>query len=116
MDVNETFSAGLVNQADKLKNIRNPQNLSEKKKQEAAKQFESVFLQKMLDSMRKTVTDWDGDKTPASKQINSLFTTYLARDMADKGGLGLWKDICRFYGDRQKAQNQEVGNSMDEKV
>jgi len=115
MDINETFSVDLINQTDKLKNVENP-NLTEKKKQEAAKQFESVFLQKMLESMQKTVTDWDGDKTPVSKQINSLFTTYLARDMADKGGLGLWKDICRFYGDRQKAQNQETNNSLDESV
>lgn len=113
MDINKLSSNELINQADKLKNVKNPEHLNETEKQKAAKKFESVLLEKMLDSMQKTVTDWDGDKSPASRQINSLFTTYLARDMADKGGLGLWKDICRFYGDRQ---NQNNNNSLDESV
>jgi Rod binding domain-containing protein len=116
MNIDKLFSPEIINQTDKLKNIKNPSGLNASEKEKAAKQFESVFIQKMLDSMQKTVTDWDGDKTPASKQIQSMFTTYLARDMADKGGLGLWKDICRFYGDQQKTRNQNNENSLDESV
>jgi Rod binding domain-containing protein len=117
MDINKISSSQIINQTNSLKDVKNPNNLTDTQKQEAAKKFESVLLEKMLDSMQKTVTDWDGDKSPASKQINSLFNTYLARDMADKGGLGLWKDICSFYGDRQKNQNQNSNNnSLDESV
>jgi len=73
--------------------------LSETKKRQAAKDFESVLLTKLLDVMKDTIGDWGFDKDGASEQIQGLFWLYLARDIANQGGFGLWKDIYRSLSD-----------------
>ncbi len=60
---------------------------------QAAKDFESVLLEKMLSSMGETVLHSGLLDSPATKQTEGMFWSYLARDLADKGGLGLWRDI-----------------------
>jgi Rod binding domain-containing protein len=59
----------------------------------AAKDFESVLLHRLLEEMRKTVPDSELLDSPASDQMMSMFYMYLAQDTAQKGGLGLWKQI-----------------------
>ena len=49
--------------------------------------------------MKDTIGDWGFDEDGASQQIQGLFWLYLARDIADRGGLGLWKDIYRCLND-----------------
>ena len=73
--------------------------LSEAKKEQAAKDFESVLLTKLLDVMKDTIGDWGFDKDGASEQVQGLFWLYLARDIANQGGFGLWKDIYRSLSD-----------------
>jgi hypothetical protein len=48
--------------------------------------------------MKNTVGDWGFEKDGASQQIQGIFWLYLAQDIADKGGVGLWKDIYEFLG------------------
>ncbi|MHC4482151.1 MAG: hypothetical protein ACYSW4_01240 [Planctomycetota bacterium] len=69
---------------------------SEAKKKQIAKDFESILLSKLLDEMKNTIGDWGFDKEGVSKQVQGIFWLYLARDIADKGGFGLWKDIYQF--------------------
>ncbi|MFW6133279.1 MAG: hypothetical protein ACOC8F_05225 [Planctomycetota bacterium] len=64
----------------------------------AAKDFESVLLGKLLDAMKRTIPDSGLLSTGVSKQVQDLFWMYLSRELADSGGLGLWKDIARAYG------------------
>jgi len=71
-------------------------SISEEKKRQAAKDFESVLLNKLLDEMKDSIVDWGSEKDGASEQIQGLFWLYLARDIANNGGLGLWKDIYQF--------------------
>ena len=66
---------------------------SEEKKEQIAKDFESVLLNKVLDEMKNTIGDWGFEKDGASKQVQGIFWLYLAHDIANKGGFGLWKDI-----------------------
>lgn len=73
--------------------------LSEAKKEQAAKDFESVLLTKLLDVMKDTIGDWGFEEDGASEQIQGLFWLYLARDIANQGGFGLWKDIYRSLSD-----------------
>ena len=75
------------------------EELSEAKKEQAAKDFESVLLTKLLDVMKDTIGDWGFDEDGASEQIQGLFWLYLARDIANQGGFGLWKDIYRSLSD-----------------
>lgn len=69
---------------------------SEEKKKQIAKDFESILLSRLLDEMKNTIGDWGFDKEGVSKQVQGIFWLYLARDIADKGGFGLWKDIYQF--------------------
>jgi Rod binding domain-containing protein len=72
---------------------------SEEKKVQLAKDFESVFLSKLLDEMKNTIGDWGFDKDGAAEQVQGIFWLYLARHIADNGGLGLWKNIHQFLTD-----------------
>lgn len=65
----------------------------QQKKEQFCKDFESVLLERLLGEMKETIGDWGFEKDGASKQTEGLFWMYLARDMGDKGGLGLWKQM-----------------------
>jgi len=64
----------------------------------AAKDFESVLLHKLLQEMARTVDDSPILDDSAGKQVKDMFWYYLAQDLADKGGLGLWKQIAGQNG------------------
>ncbi len=84
------------------------------KTEKLAKDFESVLLTKLFDEMKETVGNWGFEEDAASGQVQGLFWLYLARDVADKGGLGLWKDLQQFFNDLQN-QNQSP-QSLDESL
>ena len=79
-----------------------------------AKDFESVLLTKLLEEMKETVGQWSIEEEAGSEQVKGLFWLFLARDVADKGGLGLWKDLNRFFTDLQNQDTQ--AKSLDEKL
>jgi Rod binding domain-containing protein len=66
---------------------------SDEQKKQIAKDFESVLLTKLFDQVQESIGGWDLEEDGAAPQVQGLFWFYLARDVADKGGLGLWKDI-----------------------
>ena len=69
--------------------------VSEQKKVQAAKDFESVLLGKLLDEMKNSIGDWGFEESSASKQMQGTFWLFLARHLANSGGLGLWTDIYK---------------------
>ncbi len=87
---------------------------SEEKKKQVAKDFESVLLSKLLDEMSKSVGNWGFEKDGASKQVQGIFWLYLARDVANNGGMGLWKDIYKFLSGPD--QTNVAGKSLDGSV
>jgi Rod binding domain-containing protein len=100
----------------KTKNVRASDSTSgaTKNTEKVAKEFESVLLTKLLDEMKNTIGNGLGDEEAGSEQVKGMFWMYLARDMADKGGLGLWKDLNRFFNDMQKTNTP--AQSVDEKL
>ncbi len=78
-----------------LGNLYKVGDISEQKKIQAAKDFESVLLGKLLDEMKNSIGDWGLEESAASEQTQGIFWLYLSRHLADNGGLGLWKDIYR---------------------
>lgn len=84
---------------------------SGEKKKQIARDFESVLLNKLLDQMSNSVGDWGFDKDGASQQIQGIFWLYLARDIANKGGMGLWKDIYQTLTGPEQAKT--AANSLD---
>ena len=84
---------------------------SEDKKVQTAKDFESLLLNNLLNQMKETIGDWGFEKDGVSSQVDGIFWLYLARDMADKGGLGLWKSIYNSMPGNEQAK-QSI-NSLD---
>jgi len=61
----------------------------------AVKDFESVFITKLLDAMESTIGDWGLEKDAAGKQVRGIFSMFLGRHLGQSGGFGLWKDIYK---------------------
>ena len=99
----ETLSSGLP--AIDLQKIN---NADDEKKMAFAKDFESVFLDRLFGEMRKTIGKWGLEEDSTSEQIQGIFWLYLARDLAEKGGFGLSKDIYQSLTDSdQQATSAE---------
>lgn len=86
-------------------------NISDEKKKQVAKDFESVLLNKLLDEMKNSIVDWGLEKDAASKQTEGIFWLYLGRNIANNGGLGLWKDIYQFLSNAE--QTNTIKQSVD---
>lgn len=63
--------------------------------EKAARDFESVLLYKLLEEMKQTIPESGLLDTAISKQVQGIFWFYLAQDLADKGGIGLGKELYR---------------------
>jgi len=86
--------------------------------EKAAKDFESVLLHKLLEGMDRTIPQGGLLDSSASRQVRGMFWYYLAQDVAQQGGLGLWKsvheDMQRKLGspaDQGAAQTPNVESS-----
>ncbi|MFC1652342.1 hypothetical protein ACFL3F_01350 [Planctomycetota bacterium] len=69
---------------------------------QAAKDFESLIIEQLLNQMKDTVGEWGEERDGASKQMHGIFWMHLARDVANQGGIGLWQDLT------QSLQSQEM--------
>ena len=90
------------------------ENASEERKIQIAKDFESLLLNKLLDQMKNTVGNWGFEKDGTSNQVEGIFWLYLAQDIADNGGIGLWKDIYKSMSNNE--QVKPVSDSLDGRV
>jgi Rod binding domain-containing protein len=82
-------------------------NISDEKKEKIAKDFESIFLNRLLEEMKKSIVDWGQEKDAASKQTEGIFWLYLGQDLAKNGGLGLWKDIHQFLFKTEQTNTEQ---------
>ncbi len=82
------------------------------KKQEAAKKFEGVLMQQLLNVMRQTAKSGGmGASDGASGQYTSMFDEMIADKMAEGGGIGLASAVMRAFGedDRQPLASENEG-------
>lgn len=114
MDAAKSILTETVQPPMLLEQLKKINNIPEEKKKQYAKDFESVFISKLLDEMKNTVGDWGFEKDSDSKQTQGIFWLCLARDVADNGGLGLWKDICQFLTDSE--HKSEVAGILDKNI
>ena len=87
------------------------ESASEEKKKKIAKDFESLLINKLLDEMKNSIGDWGFEKDGASSQIQGIFWMYLAQDVSDNGGIGLWKEIYKTMKDFNGEDS--TGNFLD---
>ncbi len=89
-----------------IKPQSNPAQRGEEEKKQIARDFESVLLTKLFDEVKQSIGQWnfeeDGEDG-ASQQVHGLFWLYLAQDVSDKGGFGLWKEIYQHFNDMEGA-------------
>ncbi len=88
-----TLTPRVLNPADLKKAALDP--AARKKAEKMARDFESVFLHKVVEEMHRTVGDSGLLSDGVSKQITGLFWFYMTQELANQGGVGLWKDIYR---------------------
>ena len=72
--------------------------LDARKAEQAAKDFESVLLHKVLEEMDRTIPESGLLDSGVSKQVKGMFQFYLAQELANRGGIGLWKDLQKQLG------------------
>lgn len=87
------------------------ESVSEEKKKQIAKDFESLLINKLLDEMKNSIGDWGFERDGASKQIQGIFWMYLSQDISDNGGIGLWKEIYKTMNDFNT--EDATGKSLD---
>ena len=87
---------------------------SEDQKKQVAKDFESVLLSRLLDEMKNTIGDWGFDENGDAEQVQGIFWLCLAGELANNGGLGLWKDIYQFLTKPEPANAPK--NSVDANI
>jgi Rod binding domain-containing protein len=87
---------------------------SDEKKRQLAKDFEAVLLTKLFDQVKESIGNSGFDDDVASDQIHGLFWSYLAQDVADKGGFGLWRDIYEHFQDIEGRQT--TGGLIDKEL
>jgi Rod binding domain-containing protein len=83
--------------------------------EQAAKDFESVLLHRLLGEMKRTIPDSGLLSSATTRQMQDLFWMYLAQHLADNGGLGLWKQLHRQLGEAAGQQGLQPPPAVDEK-
>lgn len=78
-----------------------------------AKQFESVYLQMMLKSMRAAVPESDLFSDESGKVYRDMFDNQLSVNLAEQGGIGLAKVMVKqLTSAPQSAQTQALQLSL----
>jgi Rod binding domain-containing protein len=91
--------------------VTTPETLSAKdntpeKLKQIAKDFESVLMSQLVGTMKDTIGSLsEDDEEAGAGQVRDMFWMCLSREVGDKGGMGLWKDLYQFFSDNQKPQN-----------
>lgn len=67
-------------------------DFAEEKKKQVAKDFESILIHQLLEKMKDTIPKSDLEDS-SSEQIKSMYWSFMAQAVADKGGFGLWEKI-----------------------
>ena len=107
MDSANLILTGPISLPTPLRNLNKVDGIPEQKKEQIAKDFESILLSRLLDEMKNSIGDWGFEESASSEQIQGIFWLYLGRHLANNGGLGMWRDIY------QNLPNPEQANKND---
>ena len=87
----------------------------DEQEKQIGKDFESVLLTKLFEQVQTSIEDSGfDDEDSGSQQVRGMFWLYLARDVADKGGVGLWKDIYQQI--KQWKASERLTGSVNEEL
>ncbi len=103
--------AGIDGLAERLDRVKGRGDATAARK--AAKDFESVLLYRLMEEMRRTIPESSLLGTGISKQVQGIFWYYLAQEVAEQGGIGLWRGIYKELAG-PAAANSAVAPSMEQ--
>ena len=62
---------------------------------QVARDFESILMTKLVDAMSRTVPNSGLFDDGVTRQIKGMFWSFLAQDVGQRGGMGMWQEIYR---------------------
>jgi flagellar protein FlgJ len=83
---------------------------SEKKMEKVARDFESVFINKLFESMRKAIPKSDLFDSSAMDMYQSMTDQEMAKKMAERKGMGIGEMV---YKDLSRLNKVSRGESID---
>lgn len=75
-----------------MKPVNSRINFEDEHNKEIAREFEGIFVRQLLEKMQQTIPD-DEEEDSSTKQVKSMFWSFLGDSIAENGGLGLWENI-----------------------
>jgi Rod binding domain-containing protein len=82
-----------------------------KKKMKVAKDFEGILIGQLMNQMKATVGESGFLEDGSSKQVKDMFWSFLSEEVADNGGMGLWKNIYKSMS--PKGQVTQAGEAAE---
>ena len=88
----------------------------EEQKKKVARDFESIFIHQLMETMKATIPDEESEDVAAG-QVKSMYWSFMAQAVSDQGGLGLWKDIYKSMSNNTDASKvQQASEQLNGKV
>jgi|GEM_PF-2539667 len=81
--------------------------------EEAAKDFEALMIHQLFKEVQRAMPEGGLFQDATTKQIQDMFWHFLADEMADKGGFGMWKQLYTDFAGRLGADENEAQPSME---
>lgn len=78
-------------------------DFEDENRKKVAKDFESIFVHQILNSMKSTIPESDFADA-SSHQIQSMYWSFLSEALSNEGGFGLWKDIYNSMPENSNSQ------------
>jgi Rod binding domain-containing protein len=86
--------------------------LQEQRKVDSAKDFESLLVGKLVDSMKDTVGSSGLLEDEGSEQVQAMFWMHMSSAISQQGGVGMWKDIYKsIYGTSPAEERPSAGSN-----
>jgi Rod binding domain-containing protein len=85
----------------------------DKKKMKVAKEFEGILIGQLMNQMKETIGESGLLEDGSSKQVQDMFWSFLADEVAENGGMGLWKNV---YESMSPSGQQSQGAQGAEKT
>ena len=115
MDVNQIMLSQPVTSLDMQKLDRVVASLeqaefdpADEQRKEVARNFEGILIHQLLDQMKDTIPESDLEDS-SSKQVKSMYWSFLSDAVADRGGFGLWEKI---YEQMRQTEGLDVAGGL----
>ena len=88
-------AANLASPAGRVSSAAPPAaTAAQRRLMQATKDFESLLVHELLKEMKQTIPA-SGEEDSGNEQVQGMFWSFLSQEVANQGGLGVWKSLYR---------------------